>query len=90
MMLCKFSGGTTLFQVLFSVPHKREKHFPDENAQLKQIKQCHSFSVVFCELRTFQVVVKKEKDLEREETTTALLFKVFVTEELKKGEKKKT
>ncbi len=89
MMLCKFSGGTTLFQVLFSVPHKREKHFPDENAQLKQIKQCHSFSVVFCELRTFQVV-KKEKDLEREETTTALLFKVFVTEELKKGEKKKT
>lgn len=33
--------------------------------------------------------MEKEKDSEREETTTALLFKVFVTEELKKGEKKR-
>lgn len=31
----------------------------------------------------------EKKKTEREETTTALLFKVFVTEELKKGAKKR-
>lgn len=64
MMLCKFSGRTILFQVLFSVPHKREKHLPDENAQLKlMIYTRHSFNVVFCELRTFSGCCRKRERL---------------------------
>lgn len=87
MMLCKFSGGTILFQVLFSVPHKREKHLPDENTQLKQIKHTGIYLMwCFASWGPFQVVVEKEKDSEKEETTTVSLF---VTEELKKGEKKR-
>lgn len=75
---------------VLSSPQERKKHSPDEDAQFKQIK----YTVIhlmwcFVSRGPFQVVVEKERDSEREETTAGLLFKVFVTEELKKGEKKK-
>jgi len=88
MMLCKFSGGTILFQVLFSVPHKKQKHLPDENTQLKQIKHTGIYLMwCFVSWGPFQVVVEKDSEKEKEETATVSLF---VTEELKKGEEKKT